>query len=126
LLLGGGVGHLLAGVAVVVSNIPWWVKTGLITGIILSLVWFGYGYGYRCGRKFIARVELLDERWRWVTGDGGQHRGQLISGYAHPLMVILNFQLESGQRWSLTLLPDSANADELRRIRVWLRTRMDP
>jgi hypothetical protein len=124
-LLSGGAGHLLAGVAVVLSNIPWWVKTGLMVGIALSLVWLIYCYGYPRGRWFIARIELLDERWRWVTGDGGQHRGRLVSGYAHPLMVILNFRLENGQHRSLTLLPDSADADELRRIRVWLRTRSD-
>lgn len=122
LLLSGGVGHFLAGIAVIVSSIPWWVQVGFFAAIVLSLVQFGYGYGYSHGCRFIRRIEWLDERWQLVTGDGGQHRGRLMSGYAHPLIVILNFRLENGHRRSLTLLPDSADADELRRMRVWLRT----
>jgi len=123
--LGGGVGHLLAGVAVIVSNIPWWVQVGFFAAIILSLVQFGYGYGYPHGRRFIRRIEWLDERWQLATGDGRRYSGQLISGYAYPYVVIVNFRLENGQHRSLTLLPDSADVDELRRMRVWLRTRLD-
>jgi len=122
LLLSGGACHVLANAAVVVSSIPWWVKAGFIAGIVLSLAWFGYCYSYPQGRRFIARIELLDGRWRLETGDGGVHRGQLIGGYAHLLMVIVNFQLEDGGRQSLALLPDSADPDDLRRMRVWLRT----
>jgi hypothetical protein len=123
LLFSGGVSHILAGAAVVVSSLPWWVKIGFIIGIALSWAWFGYCYGYSTGPRFITRVEWLDGRWRLETGAGGVHHGQLIGGYAHPLIVILNFQLDDGGRRSLTLLPDSADPDDLRRMRVWLRTR---
>ncbi|MFZ1828135.1 MAG: protein YgfX [Candidatus Competibacteraceae bacterium] len=122
LLISGSAVHVLSGAAVLVSSIPWWVKAGLIAGIVLSLAWLGYCYGYPRGLRFIARIELLDGRWRLETGAGGVHRGQLIGGYAHPLIVIVNFQLEGGGRRSLTLLPDSADPDDLRRMRVWLRT----
>jgi hypothetical protein len=125
LLIGGGIGHLLAGVAVVVSNVPIWVKAGFIAGIVLALIGFGWRYGYRRGRGFIARIELLDGRWRLETGDGAAYRAELIGGYAHPAIVILNFRLENGRRRSLTLLPDSADPDALRRLRVWLRTSRD-
>lgn len=123
LLVIGGVSHVLAGAAVIVSNLPWWVKAGFIAGIALSLAWFGYCYGYLPGRRFIACIELLDGRWRLETGAGGVQRGQLTGGYAHPLIVIVNFQLDGGGRRSLTLLPDSADPDDLRRLRVWLRAR---
>lgn len=122
LLISGSAVHVLSGIAVIVSSVPWWVKAGLIAGIFLSLAWFSYGYGYPQGRRFIVRIELLDRRWRLETGDGGVHRGQLIGGYAHLLIVIVNFELEDGGRRSLTLLPDSADHDDLRRLRVWLRT----
>ena len=122
LLLSGGVSHVLAGVAVVVSSIPWWVQGGCVVGIILSLVWFSYGYGYAKGRRFITRIEWLDGRWRLETGDGSVHHGQVTGGYAHPLIVIVNFRLDNGGRRSLTLLPDAADSDDLRRLRVWLRT----
>jgi len=112
-------------VAVVFSGVLLWVKVGLIVGIILSIAWAGYRYGYRRSHGFVARIELLDERWRLTTGDGVTHRASLIGGYAHPRIVVLNFRLENRQRKSLTLLPDSTDPDTLRRLRVWLRTRRD-
>ena len=94
-------------------------------GISLSLIWFGWCYGHQRGRDFITRMEWLDGRWRLDTGDGRVQRGHLTSGYAHPQIMILNFRLEPGGRRAVTLLPDSANPDALRRLRVWLRTRRD-
>jgi toxin CptA len=125
LLISGGIGHLLAGVAVIVCSLPLWVKAGFIAGIGLALVRFGLQYGRRRGRGFVARLELLDGVWRLETGDGTLHRAWLTGGYAHPGIVILNFRLETGGRRSLALLPDAAEAEALRRLRVWLRTRRD-
>jgi hypothetical protein len=125
LLIGGGLSHLLAGVAVVLAGIPWWIKGGAMVGIGLSLVWFGWCYGHVRGRGFIAQIEWLDGRWRLEAGDGQMQRGHLTGGYAHPQIIILNFQLESGGRRAVTLLPDSADPDALRQLRVWLRTQRD-
>ena len=125
LLLGGGGVHVLAGFAIVVSSAPIWIKAGLVAGVSLALIRFGWRYGYRGGSGFIARIELLDGVWLLETGDGTRHRARLTGGYAHPLIVILNFRLESGGRRSLALLPDAADAEALRRLRVWLRTRRD-
>jgi len=125
LLVSSGSAHVLAGVAVVVSSLPLWIKAAWIAGITLALIRFGWQYGYRRGRSFIARIERLDGVWRLEMGDGALHRARLTGGYAHPLVVILNFRLESGRRRSLALLPDAADAQALRRLRVWLRTRRD-
>lgn len=125
LLFVGGFVHGLAGVAAIVASVPWWVQTGFIAGITLSLVWLGYRHGYRHGRGFVARIELLDGRWWLETGDGAIYRGQLTDGYAHPLLVILNFRLEVGQRRSVILSPDAVDREVLRRVRVWLRTQSD-
>ena len=124
ILLGvGGSAHILAGVAVVVSGLALWIKVSLIVGIALALGRFGWRYGDRRGRGFIARVELLDGAWRLETGDGMSHRAGLTSGYAHPGIVILNFRLAGGGRRSLALPSDAAEPEALRRLRVWLRTR---
>ncbi len=125
LLVGGGLSHVLAGAAVLVSNIPLGVKAGLIAAIGLSLAWFGWRYGNRAGRGFIARIELLDGRWRLETGDGRVYRVQLTGGYAHVYCLILHFRLENGWSQALTLLPDAADPEALRELRVWLRTRRD-
>ena len=120
--MGGGIGHLLAGVAVIISTAPLWIKAGLAIGIALALVRFGWRYGNRHSPAFVARIELLDGRWRLETGDGMRHCAWLTGGYAHPGVVILNFRLEGGKPQSLTLLPDAADAEGLRRLRVWMRT----
>lgn len=125
LLVSGGGAHVLSGIAVVMCSLPLWVKAGLIAGIVLALVRFGWRYAYPGGKGFTARIELLGGRWRLETGAGATHRASLIGGYAHPLIVILNFRLENGRRRSLALLPDAADAEALRRLRVWLRTRRD-
>lgn len=125
LLMSGGVAHVLAGVAVVVSSLPLWIKAGLMAGIALALIRFGWQYGYRRGSGFIVRLERLDGVWLLETGDGTHHRAGLTGGYAHPGIVILSFRLAAGGRRSLTLLPDAAKPEALRRLRVWLRTRRD-
>lgn len=125
LLIAGGGGHALAVIALMVSTAPTWVKIGLLAGIALSLAGFWFQYGDQRERGFITRIELLDERWRIETGDGATHHAMLTSGYAHPGIVILNFRLDNGGRKALTLLPDAADANGLRRLRVWLRTRTE-
>ena len=97
----------------------------MLAAIALALGRFAWQYGDRRARRFIARIELLDGVWRLETGDGSLYRAGLTDGYAHPGIVILNFRLESGGRRSLALLPDAADAEALRRLRVWLRTRRD-
>ncbi len=123
LFIGGVNGHLFAGVAVVISATPLWIKTGLIASILLSLIRWGFQYSKPYGHRLITRLELLDGRWRLETSDGVIHHAQLRDGYAHPGLVILNFRLDTGQHQSLTLLPDATDAESLRRLRVWLRTR---
>lgn len=122
LLIGGGLGHGLAGITIVISATPLWVKAGLIISVVLSLVRFGVQYGYPRGHGFVARLERLDGRWRIETGDGQIKHARLISGYAHPNLVILNFRLQNNKQRSLTLLPDATDAHALRQLRVLLRT----
>ena len=126
MLLAGGSGlHLLSGSAVAACNLPLGIKAMFLAGIASVLLQFGRQYACSGRKRFISHIELLDGGWRLTTGDGATHRASLIGGYAHPDIIILNFRRENGRRWSLTLLPDSADPDALRRLRVWLRTRRD-
>ncbi|MDS4069255.1 MAG: hypothetical protein RKO24_06510, partial [Candidatus Competibacter sp.] len=73
LLVSGSSVRLLSGIAVVVCNLPLWIKAGLFAGIALASIGFVWQYGYRRGRGFIARLEPLDGRWRLEMGDGAFH-----------------------------------------------------
>ncbi len=123
LLLSGGVAHGLAATATFLAGVPFMVKAVLLAGMLGSLLWLAYEYGWRTSAGFIARADYLDGRWRLETGAGLVYRARLTGGYAQPYLLILNFRLDNGHARTLLLLPDALAAEELRRVRVWLRTR---
>lgn len=125
-LVVGGLTHGLAGLAVVLAGVPMGLKAGFILGLGLSAVWLGWRNGSHRYYQFIVRIALLDGHWRLQTRDGLIHPARLRGGCIHPLITILNFHLDQGRSRSITLLPDSAEAEDLRRLRVWLRVYRDP
>lgn len=73
-----------------------------------------------------------------IIKDGGQcelilRNGDTLAGnvegstFVAPLLTVVNVRLDGkGKHRSVILLPDRAPAEELRRVRVWLRHRMKP
>ncbi|CDI01866.1 hypothetical protein BN873_210087 [Candidatus Competibacter denitrificans Run_A_D11] len=122
LLIGVSIAHLLAVTAVLIAVIPIWLKASFSLGLGLSLLWFWLGNGPR-RHESIVRIAWLDGCWRLETGTGVILTAELVDGYGHPVLIILNFRLEGNRYRSLTLLPDSASPDSLRRLRVLLRIR---
>ncbi|MBE0620569.1 MAG: hypothetical protein IH605_08265 [Burkholderiales bacterium] len=67
-----------------------------------------------------------------ATGDarcqdarGQWHEAEILPGsYVSGWLMVIILGASSGPRRSLVLLPDSAAAGELRRLRVWLRWRL--
>jgi len=71
----------------------------------------------------VTALELHAEgRAAWRDRDGNWHECRLRRDnfVSVPLIVIGLAQSKPNRRW-IVLLPDSAPADELRRLRVWLR-----
>lgn len=122
LLIGASIAHLLAVTAVLIAVIPLWLKASFSLGLGLSLFWFWLGNGPH-RQESIVRIAWLDGCWRLETGAGVILTAELIDSYGHPVLIILNFRLEGNRHRSLTLLPDSASPDSLRRLRVLLRIR---
>lgn len=57
---------------------------------------------------------------RWQDGSGQWQEAEILPGsYVSDWLIVLNMRNRS-----LVLLPDCAPADELRRLRVWLRWRL--
>ena len=91
---------------------------------------------------FSTRREALQLSGRAVTGllvrDGGQCELTLLNGgilagniagstFVSPLLIVINVSLVGpGRPRSVVLMPDSAPAQDLRRLRVWLRYRVRP
>jgi hypothetical protein len=80
-------------------------------------------YGNLRRSWFIEQVgHTADGRWLVRTADGREHSVRLLGSYIHPAVLILQFGLGRFTRRSVVVLPDSADAEEIRRLRVWLRT----
>ena len=73
-----------------------------------------------------AIVELVlgsDGTLEFVQENGqGGHAAVLADSTVHALMTVVRLQPE-GERWarSVVVLPDSTDAEQLRRLRIWLR-----
>ena len=114
--------------------LPIWVLAplmGLITG---SLVYTLKTHALLRGPLTIRRVIWdSDNDWSLHAASGEQLAGRLLPGsYVHPLLVILNFELEApssgtlsgrqfnARRRSIVLAKDSADATTLRQLRARL------
>lgn len=62
-------------------------------------------------------VRLEDGRGAW------QEAEMLPDSYVSGWLIVMNMT-NGGRRRSLVLLPDAASAEDLRRLRVWLRWRL--
>jgi hypothetical protein len=126
LLIGLGFFHLLAVVSLFVVSLPWWVKLSL--GMLIGgSAWLNYSrYGNAQSHRFITRIHrTADGQWRVCQADGREYPAELSGSYAHPQLVILNFGLGRWNRRSIVILPDSAPCEQIRRLRVCLRTERD-
>lgn len=121
--------RIYAGILLVLYGVTWILLSlapvVLPLRLLLLLVFFGL-----CWRTWqewrrlqsIRRLQVLPDGYRLITLQGefdlaaGQHTRLT------PWLVILH--LRAGKRvFHLPLLPDTASAEDLRRLRVWLRCR---
>lgn len=62
---------------------------------------------------------------RWQDGSGQWREAEILpSSYASGWLIVVNLRGSGKRHRSLVLLPDAAAAEELRRLRVWLRWRL--
>ena len=118
---------LMAGTALACSwiGLPGLAFAPVAAGI--ALAWASHVAQALQRGKRAARALELDARGsaRWQDGSGLWQEAEVLpSSYASDWLVVVNLR-GSGQRGrSLVLLPDCAAAEELRRLRVWLRWRL--
>lgn len=118
-----GVAHAFALAAAWVSLADW-PRYLVGSGVLLS--------GAAClveilHRSSTAAVSLelhADGRASWRDRDGIWHEGKLgADHFVSTALVVMGLeQMERGRKW-VVLMADSASAEELRRLRIWLRWR---
>ena len=93
----------------------------------ITLVWASQvAHALQRGKRAAHALELdAQGHARWQDGSGLWQEAEILpSSYASDWLVIVNLRASGRRGCSLVLLSDSAAADELRRLRVWLRWRL--
>jgi hypothetical protein len=115
--------HCLAAASLLVSQLSVVVTLPLGLLIAVSLCYHSIHYAGLCSRWFIDRLTWsADEDWTVHTADGKERTARLLSSYVHPYIVILSLAAGRFVRYSVVILPDSADSDAIRRLRVCLQT----
>ena len=116
------ISHVGALVLLFLLPVALWIMLLLGSAILFSLYrqWRDYVPGYKS-----LRWDSLDQWWL-MDQTGKAVAAQLLPGsYVHPLMLVLRYRVHRRVR-SLVLLPDSADRDMLRRLRVRLKQAKQP
>lgn len=108
--------HGLALLGIWLATVPQWARALAVLVLVGGAVWLWRQHaagplGLRVSQS--GQIELLDEVWR-----AAQISGRPV---VLPWLVSLELALEDGRARHVTLLPDSAEADGLRKLRVWLK-----
>jgi hypothetical protein len=117
-----GAVHLLA-LAAAWLSLADWPRYLVGSGVLLS--------GAVCLVEVLQRssgaalsLELhADGRASWRDRNGTWHEGRLgAERFVSTALIVMGLEMNRGRKW-LVLMADSASAEELRRLRLWLRWR---
>ena len=125
---------LLAAAHLAASALLWplalalWLKAAIAAALIVSLAFHLRRYALLAASASIVGIEIgEDGHCALQTRGGAQLEARLLgSSFVMPYLTVLNFK-PAGSRIArhMTILPDSLGADEFRRLRVWLRWKVD-
>jgi membrane-bound toxin of toxin-antitoxin system len=116
-----GAAHMLALVSVWAS-VDGWPRYLVAAGILLSGVGCLSEAMMRRGAVAVSLELHPDGRVSWRDRAGGWHETQLTGDHFVTVpLIVLGLRQGSASRKRIVLLRDSAPADELRRLRAWLR-----
>ena len=118
---------VMAGAALVCAwiSLPALAFPPVAAGIALAWAWhlaqaLQRGAGAARALELAAKGDI-----RWQDGSGQWHDAEVLpSSYVSDWLVVVNLGVAGARGRSLVLLPDCALAEELRRLRVWLRWRL--
>jgi toxin CptA len=122
-----GLGHAGAVLLSWITPLKWWLSLPLSLAALASL---RYGLRYHALRSApdaLVGLELRPDGSAAVRDRSGRWtQAQVLgSSFVSPGLTILNLRLAKAH-CSLVVAPDSLDADDFRRLRVWLRWRGAP
>ncbi len=121
--------HFAAIIAALVLPVSWWFRAAACTLILLSAGVQIYRRALRKGDDACVGLHLMrDGSCQLRMAGGDVIGGRLCRGwFVSPQLIVMRVSCD-GERLSrgFSLLPDSADADDLRRLRIFLRFAVDP
>jgi len=99
------------------SNIPLVVLLTLLVLVCISAALSWSRYVAQLGTQLC----FNNDRWQWWDTAGVCCQLALHEALIWPGLTILYMRREAGERLTLVIFYDAADASELRRLRVWLR-----
>jgi hypothetical protein len=115
---------LLALGAIAAASLPIPIRAALAALLIVVV-----GGGLHRLRKAPPHLLLATDGNIRMDIDHEWHATEVLPGsFVAPALCVLRLRIDDGRVYALTLLPDSADADALRRLRLclrWARTRSD-
>ena len=122
------VAHVCAIGLILTIGLPQWVTLAAAVGLVIQCMIVVYREALLRGGKPIIALEVTSDHGINIkTRRGGWQEGEVLgSTYVTPYLTIMNLRL-SGERLArhVTLLPDSLDGDDFRRLRVWLKWKND-
>jgi toxin CptA len=108
------------------SPLPLWLAISLMP-LFAGSAWHTLRRdGFRTLRHSLIALRLdADCRCEFQTRAGAWHEAALLgSSFVSPYLTVLNLHSEGGRfARHLVILPDAVNAEDFRRLRVWLKWR---
>ena len=119
-----------AAIACAVLFLPgWWMRALATAALAASLVFHIRRDALQLSGHSVTELVLKDgDRCELILRNGEMVAGTIEgSTFVAPLLMVVNVRPEGrGRRRSAILMPDSAPAEDLRGVRVWLRHRVRP
>ena len=100
-----------------------WVAALIAVLLVTSAVLTITRHALHCGAWAVTALKLADrEQLQIRVGDGVWHGGRLLgSSTVGAAIAVLNIRLDSGGITTVVILGDGIDANDFRRLRVWLR-----
>ena len=121
--------HLTAGVCVIAFVPAWWAVAMLTAALCASLVFHLRREALRLSDDAVIEVTLREHgRCELLTRGAAVLEGTVAgSSFISVWFTVVNVRLDdSGRLRAVLVMPDCAEAEERRRLRVWLRYRTQP
>jgi toxin CptA len=113
----------LALLAIALSGISAWAKTGLC---VVAGAWAGIALGRFWSPQIRRAAWQAGGHWRVTDHDGNEHIAELQQAVARGAWIVLNLRRGGKKRVALILGPDNCDADTRRRLRVRLARESEP